>query len=124
LRLHVLHAGIGAEIEAAFAGFAQLRSGVLPIGADAFFNAKSRPLAELSLRDAVPAIYEYNEFAKAGGLMSYGTSIEKTYRWAGIYMGRILKGDNLGRRESIKAMSTNATPVQRPLSAVEPPIAF
>jgi hypothetical protein len=54
LLLHVLHAGIGAEIEAAFAGFAPSRANVLPIGADAFFNAKSWLLVELSLRDAVP----------------------------------------------------------------------
>ena len=65
MQLHVLHAAAEAEIEAAFASFAQLRADVLVIGADAFFNAKSRLLAELSLRnDAVPAIYEYNEFAK------------------------------------------------------------
>jgi hypothetical protein len=49
--------------------------------------------AELSLRYAVPAIYQYNEFANAGGLMSYSGSIKESYRWAGIYTGRILKGD-------------------------------
>src|SRR5260370_22603116 len=92
LQLHVLRAGTDAEIEAALAGFGQLKAGALVIGADAFYNAKSRPLAELSLRYGVPAIYEYTEFTNAGGLMSYGGNIKESYRWAGIYTGRILKG--------------------------------
>jgi len=92
LRLHVLRAVTDAEIEAAFAGFADLKAGVLVIGADALFNGKSQLLAELALRYAVPAIYQYNEFATAGGLMSYGGSIKESYRWAGIYTGRVLKG--------------------------------
>ena len=92
LQLHILRAGNEAEIEAAFAGFAQLKAGALVIGADAFYNAKSRLLAELSLRYAVPAIYEYTEFTNDGGLMSYGGNIKESYRWAGIYTGRILKG--------------------------------
>jgi putative tryptophan/tyrosine transport system substrate-binding protein len=93
LQLHVLRAGTEAEIEAALAGFSQLKAGALVIGADAFFNAKSKLLAELSLRHAVPAIYEYTEFTEAGGLMSYGGNIRESYRWAGIYAGRILKGE-------------------------------
>ncbi len=93
LQLLVLRASTDAEIEAAFAGFAQLKAGVLVIGADAFFNAKSQLLAELSLRYAVPSIYETSEFAYAGSLMSYGGNIKESYRWAGIYTGRILKGD-------------------------------
>jgi len=92
LRLHVLRAFTDAEIDAAFAGFTLLKAGVLVIGADALFNGKSKLLAELSLRYSVPAIYQYNEFANAGGLMSYGGSIKESYRWAGIYAGRILKG--------------------------------
>jgi putative ABC transport system substrate-binding protein len=93
LQLHVLRAGTDAEIDAAFAGFAQLKAGALVIGADALFNSKSQLLAELSLRYAVPAIYQYSEFADAGGLLSYGGSIKESYRWAGIYTGRILKGE-------------------------------
>jgi putative ABC transport system substrate-binding protein len=92
LRLDVLRAVTDAEIAAAFAGFAQLKAGVLVIGADALFNSKSQLLAELSLRYAVPAIYQYTEFANAGGLISYGGSIQESYRWAGVYAGRILKG--------------------------------
>jgi putative ABC transport system substrate-binding protein len=93
LKIHVLPAFTDAEIDAAFAGFAQLNAGALVIGADALFNSKSRLLAELSLRYAVPAIYQYSEFADAGGLLSYGGSIKESYRWAGIYTGRILKGE-------------------------------
>ncbi len=93
LQLHVLRAGTEAEIETALAEFSQLKAGALVIGADAFFNAKSKLLAELSLRHAVPAIYEYTEFTEAGGLMSYGGNIRESYRWAGIYAGRILKGE-------------------------------
>jgi putative ABC transport system substrate-binding protein len=93
LQLHVLLASSDAETEAAFAGFVALKAGVLVIGADALFNAKSRMLAELSLRYAVPSIYENSEFAYAGSLISYGGNLKESYRWAGIYTGRILKGD-------------------------------
>jgi putative ABC transport system substrate-binding protein len=92
LQLHVLRAGIEADIETALAGFSGLKAGALVVGADAFFNANSRLLAEASLRHAVPTIYEYTEFTDAGGLMSYGGNIKESYRWAGIYAGRILKG--------------------------------
>jgi putative tryptophan/tyrosine transport system substrate-binding protein len=92
IQLHILRAGNDPEIETAFAGFAQLKAGVLVIGGDAFFNSRSELLAELSSRYAVPAIYEYREFTNAGGLMSYSGSINESYRWAGIYTGRILKG--------------------------------
>jgi putative ABC transport system substrate-binding protein len=92
IQLHILRAGTEPEIETAFAGFAQLKAGVLVIGGDAFFNSRSKLLAELSSRYAVPTIYEYSEFTNAGGLMSYSGSINESYRWAGIYTGRILKG--------------------------------
>jgi putative tryptophan/tyrosine transport system substrate-binding protein len=84
LQLHILRAGSDAEIKAALAGFAELKAGALVIGADAFYNANSKLLAELSLRHGVPAIYEYAEFTGAGGLMSYGGNIRESYRWAGI----------------------------------------
>jgi putative ABC transport system substrate-binding protein len=96
LKLHVLRAATDAEIDAAFDGFAQLKAGVLVIGADALFNSKSQLLGELSVRYAVPGIYQYSEFADAGGLLSYGGSIKESYRWAGIYTGRILKGERPG----------------------------
>jgi ABC-type uncharacterized transport system substrate-binding protein len=92
LQLHVLRAGTEAEIELALAGFAQTRAGALVVGADAFYNANAKVLAEAALRHKVPTIYEYTEFTDAGGLMSYGGDIRESYRWAGIYAGRILKG--------------------------------
>jgi len=92
VKLHILRAGNEAEMEAAFASFAQLKAGPLVIGSDGFYNSNSRLLAELSLRYAVPAIYEYVEFTKAGGLLSLSGNIKESYRWAGIYTGRILKG--------------------------------
>ena len=92
IELHILRASTDPEIETAFAGFAQLKAGVLVIGGDAFFNSRSKLLGDLSSRYAVPAIYEYREFTNAGGLMSYSGSIIESYRWAGIYTGRILKG--------------------------------
>jgi putative ABC transport system substrate-binding protein len=92
LKLHVLRAGTEAEIEAALAKFAGTNAGALVVGADAFYNANAGLLAEASLRHKVPTIYEYTEFTDAGGLMSYGGNIKESYRWAGIYVGRILKG--------------------------------
>jgi putative ABC transport system substrate-binding protein len=92
LHLQVLRAGTEAEIEAALAGFAETKAGALVVGADAFYNANAKPLAEAALRHKVPTIYEYTEFTEAGGLMSYGGNIKESYRWAGIYAGRILKG--------------------------------
>lgn len=96
LDLKVLKAGTDAEMETAFAGFAAFGAGVLVIGTDAFFNGRTAQLAHLSVRHAVPAIYQYDEFAENGGLMSYGGSIKDAYRTAGLYAGRILKGDKPG----------------------------
>jgi putative ABC transport system substrate-binding protein len=92
VQLHVLRAGTEAEMETALAGFAQTKASALVVGADAFYNANAKLLAQASLRHRVPTIYEYNEFTDAGGLMSYGGNIKESYRWAGIYAGRILKG--------------------------------
>jgi putative ABC transport system substrate-binding protein len=93
LQLHVLHASNEREIDTAFATLVQLRAGALVIGADALFNSRSEQLAALTVRHAVPAIYQFREFVSAGGLMSYGTTVVDTYRPVGVYTGPILKGE-------------------------------
>jgi ABC-type uncharacterized transport system substrate-binding protein len=96
LKIHVLHASTEAEIDAAFATLVELRARALAIGNDPFFNSRSAHLAALTNRHAMPAIYQYREFAAAGGLMSYGGSLTDAYRQAGIYAGRILAGAKPG----------------------------
>ena len=93
LELHVLNASTERDFEGAFAKLIQLRAGGLVIGADALFSSRSEQLAALALRYAVPTIYQTRDFTVAGGLLSYGTDFTETYRLAGIYTGRILKGD-------------------------------
>ena len=93
LQLTVLHARSEQEFDAAFAALADAQARALVIAADAFFNGRSEQLAGLALRHAVPAIYQYREFAAAGGLMSYGGSLTELYQRVGTYTGRILKGE-------------------------------
>ena len=93
LQLRVLRASTEREIDDAFTSLVQLRAGVLVIATDAFFNGQAKRLAALTIRHAVPAIYQYGDFTGAGGLMSYGGSINDSYRLAGVYTGRILKGE-------------------------------
>jgi putative tryptophan/tyrosine transport system substrate-binding protein len=93
VRLHVLHASVERDLDSVFATLVQLRAGGLAIGGDAFLNNQSERLAALALRHAVPAIHQPREFAAAGGLMSYGGSPRESYRLAGVYTGRILKGE-------------------------------
>jgi putative ABC transport system substrate-binding protein len=94
MRLHVLHASTEADFEAAFATAAQLRAAALVISApDPLFNSHAAQLGALALRHSVPAIFQLREFAAAGGLMSYGTIVSDAYRQAGVYTGRILKGE-------------------------------
>jgi putative ABC transport system substrate-binding protein len=92
MELHVLHASSERDFEAVFAALVRLRAGGLVIGADAFFNSRGKQLGALSVRHAVPTIFQYREFAAAGGLMGYGGSNTDAYRVVGIYVGRILKG--------------------------------
>jgi putative tryptophan/tyrosine transport system substrate-binding protein len=82
-----------AEIDFAFAAMAKSAPQALLVGSDPFFNSRRAQIVGLALRHAIPAIYEWREFAQAGGLMSYGTSLAEAYRQAGVYAGRILKGE-------------------------------
>src|SRR4029077_17448199 len=93
VRLHVLNATTEADCEAAFATAPQLRVAALVISSDAWFSSHAAQLGALALRHSVPAIYQLREFAAAGGLMSYGGSFTDNYRLAGVYTGRILKGE-------------------------------
>jgi ABC-type uncharacterized transport system substrate-binding protein len=81
------------EIEAAFATLAQRRTGALLVASDPFFFSLREQIVALAARYRLPAIYEWREFAEAGGLASYGTNLADGYRFAGVYVGRILKGE-------------------------------
>jgi len=93
LELHVLNATSERDFDGVFANLIQLRAGGLVIGANAFFSSRIERLAALTVHHKVPAIYQSREFAAAGGLMSYGSNFTDSYRLAGIYTGRILRGD-------------------------------
>jgi putative tryptophan/tyrosine transport system substrate-binding protein len=93
LELHVVHASTERDFDNVFATLAQLRAVALVIGADPFFSSRLELLASLTIRHAVPAVYQTREFTAAGGLMSYGANFTDTFRAAGAYTGRILKGD-------------------------------
>ena len=93
LELHVLNASTERDFDGVFAKVIQLRAGGLLILGDPLFTSHSEQLGALAARHAVPAVYKGREFAAAGGLLSYGSSVMDSYRLAGIYTGRILKGD-------------------------------
>jgi putative tryptophan/tyrosine transport system substrate-binding protein len=89
----LFEARTASEIDTAFVQMTQARPGALLVGSDPFFNSRREQIAELAARHAIPAIYEWREFAQAGGLMSYGTDLVEAYRLQGVYAGRILKGE-------------------------------
>jgi putative ABC transport system substrate-binding protein len=93
LILHVHYAGTERDFDTVLADIADQRAGGLVVGSDPFFNTQSERLARLFLRRALPAIYQYHEFAAAGGLMSYGGNIADPFRQAGSYVGRVLAGE-------------------------------
>jgi putative ABC transport system substrate-binding protein len=93
LKVQILKASSDREIDAAFASLVQARTGALLVGSDPFFNNRIERLIELAARHAIPTMYGYREFVVAGGLISYGVSLIEAYRQAGLYTGRILKGE-------------------------------
>jgi putative tryptophan/tyrosine transport system substrate-binding protein len=106
LPIQLFHASNDNELDAEFSSIVAAGAGALVIGTDTFFNSKSGLLAELALHHKLPAVYQYREFVAAGGLMSYAGSITDAYRVAGVYTGRILKGEkpaNLPVQQSTKA---------------------
>jgi putative ABC transport system substrate-binding protein len=96
LELRVVNASTPKEIDAAFAALAQQRPDGLLVGSDPFFMVRREQLTAQAARLKVPAVFPFREFVTAGGLASYGTNIANAYRQAGIYAGRILKGDKPG----------------------------
>src|SRR5262245_48484865 len=93
LQPHILNAGADNEFEEAFATLTRLGAGGLAISGDPFFNTRAESLGALSLKHALPTIYQAREFTVAGGLISYGSSFAELYRLAGVYTGRVLKGE-------------------------------
>jgi putative ABC transport system substrate-binding protein len=92
-QLLVLNASTPSEIDAAFASLRQRRDSALLVSADPFFTSRRQQIVALAARDAIPAIYFNREFIAEGGLMSYGNDIADAYRRAGVYTGRIVKGE-------------------------------
>jgi putative ABC transport system substrate-binding protein len=93
LQVHVLNASAERDFDAVFAKLQELRADALMVSQDPLFNGQSEQLAALTVRHRMPAIYQLKQFAVAGGLMSYGASQNDAWRQAGLYVGRILKGE-------------------------------
>jgi putative ABC transport system substrate-binding protein len=94
-QIQIVRAGSEGEIRTAFATMKESKIGGLIVAADPFFNAKRDQIVSLAAQYAIPGVYEQRASAVAGGLMSYGTNIADGYRQAGIYTGRILKGEKI-----------------------------
>jgi putative ABC transport system substrate-binding protein len=92
LELHVFRAATNRDIEAAFEAITQQQIAALLVAADPFFNSWRDQIVGLAARRGVPAMYSFRDYAVAGGLMSYGIDLPDTYRQAGAYAGRVLKG--------------------------------
>jgi ABC-type uncharacterized transport system substrate-binding protein len=93
LKLHILHASAPEDFDRVFATLAKLRPIGLVIAGDQFFTSRIDQLGALAAQHRVPTIFQYREFAVAGGLMSYGASVTDPYRLAAVYIARILKGE-------------------------------
>ena len=91
-KLFIVKASTESELDAAFAVFKQQRIEALIVAGETFFLDRRAQLVELAARLAVPTMYHLREMAAAGGLMSYGTSVDDAYRQAGVYTSKILKG--------------------------------
>jgi putative ABC transport system substrate-binding protein len=94
IRVHVLHASTEQDLDEAFASLRKLGTGGLVVPAEPFFDSQRDRIVALAARYAVPMIANLREYVVAGGLMSYGASLPDLYRRAGIYVGRVLKGEN------------------------------
>jgi len=93
LQLHVLHASTERDLDEAFRTSVQLRAGALVISPDASFSSLSKQFGALTLRYGMPTIYQFRDFAAAGGLLSYGGDVSEFNRQVGVLTGRIIKGE-------------------------------
>lgn len=93
LRLHLLQASTDSDLDTAFTSLGELKPAGLVITSDSFFFTRVERLAALAMRNKLPATFGFPEFAKAGGLISYGASVTDQHRTIGVYAGRILKGE-------------------------------
>ena len=116
VQLVIVRANVESDFDAAFSTLVQQRATALVVCASPFFNIRRQQLVVLAARHTLPAIYEWREFAAAGGLMSYGTSLADAYRQAGVYTGRILKGAKPADLPVVQ--STNVNPSFMDISRV------
>jgi len=93
LKVQIFKAATDREIDAAFANLIQTQTRALLVGNSFLFNSRMEQIVAFAARHAIPTMYAYREFAVAGGLISYGPSLTEEYRQAGLYAGRILKGE-------------------------------
>ena len=96
IQIDVLNASNESQIDKAFANISQAGARGLLVGTGEFLRRRAEQIVGLAAQQNLPAIYQYREFAKAGGLISYGTSLIDSYRQTGVYAGRILKGEKPG----------------------------
>ncbi len=99
----ILTASAEADFASAFKTLAEERPDALIVGADPFFNSRREQIVALVAQHRIPAIYEFREFAEAGGLISYGTDLADAYRLVGVYVGRVLKGSRPGDLPVVQA---------------------
>jgi len=95
-QIHILKAGTEREIHSSFVALAQLQAGALIVSSSELFNRRRERIVTLAAHYAIPEVYPWREAASAGGLLSYGPSLADAYRQAGVYTGRVLKGEKPG----------------------------
>ena len=94
IKLHDLRASSDDQLETAFSEATKAHAAALFLGSDPFFDSRLDKLVAFAAKHALPTCYPWREYVTAGGLVSYGTSLPGSYQQAGIYAGRILKGEN------------------------------
>ena len=112
LQVQILNASSSNEIHAAFATIARERPDALFLGSDPFWTGRRVQLANLAVRHAIPMICPAREVVEAGGLMSYGANIEHAFRQAGVYAGRILKGEKPADLPVVQSTSSSWSSTQ------------